>query len=91
MMNRDQYFKIRKEHIQYKGERYFRFNHHSEKTVQVCLFSGEEKKGKSNTFGTYLIHRLTFLSNYLAINYVEPCSKKEYQIKFNKAIKMLNA
>lgn len=86
---KDQYFKIRKERRDYLGERYFKFNYNSEKVVQVCLNPGDVKKGKSNTFGVYIIHRMTLASNYLAPNYIEACSKKEYEKQFKKAIKLL--
>lgn len=88
-MKNDIYFKIRKEYQDYKGERYFRFNHLSEKTTQVCVNHGCEKKGRTNAFGVYLIHRITFLSNYFSIHYTEPCTKKEYDKQFEKVIKML--
>ncbi len=88
-MKGDQYFKIRKERQDYKGIRYFRFNYDTEKVVQVCSFTGDVKKGKSNTFGVYLIHRLTFFTNYLAINYCEPCTKREFEKAFEKTVKML--
>jgi peroxiredoxin len=85
----DTYFKIKKEYQNYKGERYFRFNMISEKAVQVCINHGMEKPGRTNAFGVYLIHRITFLSNYYTINYTEPCTKKEYDKQFEKVIQML--
>jgi hypothetical protein len=88
MKNSDQHYKITPIRQDYKGDRYFRFNPMAEKVIQVCVHPGEEKKGKSNTFGIYLIHRLTFLSNYFNF-YIEPCSKKEYEKNFNKVIEML--
>ena len=88
-MNSDQYFKVKKERIEYLGERYFKFNYNTEKVIQVCLTVGDVKKGKSNTYGVYLIHRMTFFSNYLATSYIEPCTKNEYEKQFNKVFNML--
>lgn len=78
-MEKDQYYKVKKKRQEYLGERYFKFNHNAEKVVQVCITCGDVKKGKSNTFGVYVIHKMTLFSNYLAQNYIEPCSKKEYK------------
>ena len=89
MMEHSKYFKIRKERQDWLGVRYFKFRWDEEKVVQVCLFTGEVKKGKSNTFGVYLINRLTMLSNYYSPNYIEPCSKKEYEKMFNQVVKCL--
>lgn len=88
-MDKDQYYKVKKERLEYLGERFFRFNHSSEKVVQVCLTCGDVKKGKSNTFGIYLIHKMTLFSNYLAPNYIEPCTKKQFDNQFDKVVKML--
>jgi hypothetical protein len=84
-----QYFRIRKDRQDYKGQRYFKFDPMSEKVVQICVSSGEEKKGRTNSFGVYLIHRLTFFANYLALKYAEPCEKEEYEEEFERIVKML--
>lgn len=84
-----QYFKVREQRHEYLGERYFKLNMYDEKVVQVCLTVGDIKKGKSNTFGVYLISKLTLVSNYMAQNYIEPCSKKEYEKQFKKVVGML--
>ena len=88
-MDKDQYYKVKPERQEYLGDRYFRFNHSSEKVVQACFTCGDVKKGKSNTFGIYLIHRITLYSNYLAVGYLEPCTKKEFEKQFDKIVKML--
>lgn len=85
-----QYFKIRQSRVEYLGERYFKFNNDSEKVVQVCITCGDVKKGKSNTFGVYLISKMTLFSNYMAPQYVEPVSKKEYEKQFKKVVKYLS-
>lgn len=83
------YYKITKEHKQYKGVRYFKYHAHAERVVQVCVNPGEEKKGRNATFGVYLIHRLTFLCNYLSIGYALRCTKAEYDKNFKQVVKML--
>lgn len=85
----DIYYKVRKERHDYLGERYFRYNNDSETCVQVCIFSGDVKKGKSNTFGIYVIHKMTLFANYLAPGYVEPCTKREFDKHFNKCVEIL--
>ncbi len=73
----------------YLGERYFRYNDASETVVQVCVTQGEQKKGRSNTFGVHVIAKMTLFANYMAMNYTIPCTKAEYEKKFNKVVKML--
>jgi len=85
----DQYFKVIDSRQDYLGERYFRFNIHSEKIVQICKGVGEIKKGKSNTFGIYLVHRMTFMANYLSMGYLEPITKARYNKEFKQTILML--
>jgi len=84
-----QYFKVKPEREEYLGRRYFRLNYEDSKTVEVCISCGDTKKGKSNTFGIYLITKLTFLSNYFATGYILPCSKKEFDEQFDSTVKML--
>jgi len=84
-----QYFKTKPERIEYLGERYFKFSFSDDKTVQVCLSVGDVKKGKSNTFGVYLISKMTFLSNYFVTGYILPITQKEYEDQFQKVVKLL--
>ncbi len=84
-----QYFKTKKERYDYLGNRYFRVDFDSSKSLQICLSSGDVKKGKANNFGIYLIDKLTLFTNYLAQSYCEPCTKKEFDSKFNTVIKIL--
>lgn len=83
------FYKVVKERQEYKGVRYFRFDGISEKVVQVTVNSGEQKKGRPAMFGVGLIARMSFLTNYLAMGYVEKCSKKEYETKFDFVVSML--
>jgi len=86
---KDVYYRVIKERRDYKGDRYFKFNPMSDKVVQVCVNHGEDKRGRTNSFGICLIHRMTLLANYLSIGYVESCTKAEYDKNFNKVLKML--
>lgn len=88
-MLEDQYYKVKKDKRQYRGERYFKYNPNSEKVTQICVSPGEEKKGKSNTFGIYLIHKNTFLINYLTLGYVEKTNRMKYQHNFDKIVEYL--
>ena len=60
-----------------------------DKVLQVCTSCGDVKKGKSNTFGIYLIHRMTFFGNYLACGYLIQITKKIYDKQFELVYKML--
>lgn len=84
-----QYYRVVKKRHEYIGIRYFKFNPIYEKVVQVVVNQGEKRKGKTNLFGVGLICRTTFLCNYLSMGYVENCSQKEYETKFNDVVKML--
>lgn len=85
------YFRITEKHKQYKGECFFKFDIHSEDVLVVRFIkSTEQGKGRANSIGVYLIARLTFLSNYLTMNYVEPSSKKEFDKKFTTILKLLH-
>lgn len=81
-----QYFKIKKDRQEYKGERYFKFSYECQSVTQIVIHTGEEKKGKNNTIGVYLINKMTFISNYMHF-YVEPSTKKEFEKNFG-TIKM---
>lgn len=85
----DQFFRVKADRQEYLGERYFRYNVISEKVIQVCLGVGQIKKGKSNNIGIYMIHKMSFVSNYLSMNYVEIIPKKTYDKMFSKASDML--
>ncbi len=87
--DKTEYFKVRKDRWEIWGERYFRLSWATDKVVQVCITTGDVKKGKSNTFGIYLICKLTLFSNYMAQGYVEKCDKKEFDKKFDQVVKYL--
>lgn len=77
-----EYYKIVEKHKEYKGERYFKFNPYKEHILQVCVSSGKNKKGKSNTVGIYEIARTTFISNYLNL-FVEKTTKDDFDNNLN--------
>lgn len=84
------FFKITKERNEWLGKRYFKIDLKSDSVIQVLVTCGEIKKGRGNTFGIYLISRMTFFSNYLAMNYAVPCSQKEYEKNFKEVLSYLS-
>jgi len=86
-----EYYKVRKERVEYLGIRHFKMSAMlgGYKVIQVCTNPGEVKRGKGNTFGIYLIDRLTFLSNYISTGYAISCTKNEYDRAFKKVLSML--
>jgi hypothetical protein len=84
-----QYFKVTKSRHQYLGDRYFRFDYQAEICTQICKTVGDIKKGKSNTYGVYLISKLTFFGNYLGPGYIEVINKAEFTKHFDEVINAL--
>ena len=84
-----QYYRIAKKYRTYKGMRFFKFTFHSDRCFQVCVNEGEVKKGRGNGMGITLIHSMTFLGNYMAPGYAEPCRKDEYDRNFTRTVKLL--
>lgn len=81
------FYKIIPEKQEYKGARFFAYDWNSDKVVQVCVWPGEEKRGKSNSIGISLITKTSFVSNYFT-HYTRRCSKSEYEKELNKLIKI---
>lgn len=84
-----QYFKVTAARFQYLGERYFRYDFQSDICTQICKTVGDIKKGKSNTFGIYLINKVTFFGNYLGPGYLQPISKAEFTKQFDQVVEAL--
>lgn len=84
-----EYYKITDSNLNYKGERYFRYDCQAEKVVQVTINAGEAKKGRNCTIGIYNIHRTSFAGNYLGTKYVEVCPKELYDQKFEEAVSIM--
>lgn len=88
--NVDQFFTIRDEKSEWLGDRSFRYNHVEGKVVHVCINPGPEHgKGKHHCIGINLLGKQTFLSNYLATNYVRLITKAEYEAKVQDCLKIL--
>lgn len=84
-----QYFRITDDRQKWLGNRYFKVDMAIDHVVQVCVSVGETKKGRGHTFGVYLISRMTFFANYLAMQYAVPCTKTEYNKNFKKVFSHL--
>lgn len=83
------YYMVRTDKRDHKGERYFKVAKDSDTVVQICASAGEAKRGKGNLFGVSLISRLTFLSNYYQYQYVMPCKEALFTKKFEEVISQL--
>ena len=89
-LTNDQFLRVKKERIEYLGDRYFRFNYDSDKAIQVCISLGKDlRRGKSVALGIYTISKMTLFTNYIAMEYLEPVTKREYKKQFNKVVKIL--
>jgi hypothetical protein len=84
------YYQITQSRKEYLGVRYFKVRQSfKDSVIQVVVNPGQERKGRGNTFGVYLISRMTFFSNYLAMVYAIPCTKKDYDKAFDTVLKYL--
>jgi len=85
-----EYFKIKPKYQGYKGERYFKVDYNEDLVVQVVVHTGTDRgKGKNAAIGVYTIQRLTFFSNYLAINLVDKVTKVTFDKKASELFKHL--
>lgn len=84
------YFKIQKNHENYKGIRFFRVDPNQTYVTQVCVNSGYPKKGRGHNRGIYEIAHTTFYCNYISPNYVSLCSKDEFDQALLTTIKLLS-
>lgn len=83
-----EYYQVKKEHQQYIGVKFFRFDHNNPHVTQIVVFNGEQKRGKGHYVGVYLITRESFLSNYFGY-YVDKCSKSKFDKAFKDMVKKL--
>lgn len=65
------------------GIRYFRYLEGREYVLQIVINPGSGQKGRSHAVGVYQISRTTFLTNYLAMGYLEQSN----QATFDQALK----
>lgn len=85
-----EYFRVKKERREYKGDRYFKVDYETDKVIQICLSGGEEgRKGRSKNLGIYMINKVSFFTNYLGLSYAEKSTKREFDRKFELACKIL--
>lgn len=81
------YYKVVKDRAHYIGIKYFAVATDSDTVIQVCNCAGVElRRGRTNAVGLYTLTKLSFLSNYLAMGYVEIIPKKEFISEMNKII-----
>ena len=84
------YYKVKPEREIYLGKRMFRMDSdYRESVTQICITNGDSRKGKSNTFGIYLIQRTTFYCNYFAMVYLSEITEADWLNQFNETIKFL--
>ena len=85
----DQYFEISPDHVEYKGKRFFRWRKNHSEILHVYMGGGEPGRGRHNMLGVYMISAPTFFSNYLAMNYVVPCSKAKFVKAYKKVLTII--
>lgn len=86
------FYVITESRREWLGIRYYKVaQSFSPSVTQVVVNPGQERKGRGHTFGIYLISRMTFFSNYLAMQYAIPCTKREYENAFEQVLKHLKA
>lgn len=84
------YFRIIKERQDYLGERYFKANFEDDYVVQVMAKKGNTGgKGQKQNIGVYLISKITFVGNYMAVNSITATTKTVYEKMFDEVSKMI--
>lgn len=83
------FYQISQTRREYLGIRFFRWNPNSGEVVQVCVTSGEPRRGRANNFGIYHITQVTFFQNYLALQYAIPCKESQFREAFSKVLDVL--
>jgi hypothetical protein len=85
-----QYFKIKTDKKEYFGDRYYRVSFDSDNVLCISFsLLTNIRRGHHNSVGVYIISRQSFASNYFSMDYVIPCTKKEFNNKFNLIIRLL--
>lgn len=86
------YYTVPDKYHRYKGVRFFRVERSTmNDVVQVVLSPGDHGRGRGHLFGITTVSKMTFFSNYLAMQYVVPCEKKLYEKAFNGCVKFLQS
>lgn len=85
------YYKIAPNRREWLGERYFRFDPINDECLQICFGGGSEfrSKGKGHNIGIYFISKLTFFSNYMAMNYAVPISKEKFEKQLVRILQVI--
>ena len=87
--NEFEFYKIKSDKVNWRGERYFKFRWNSNEVLQVCLeINNDTKRGKGHYVGIYKISRVSLFTNWYP-QYVEICSENEFNIAFEKAVTLL--
>lgn len=78
----------------HKGLRYFKLDGskefpESEKCIQVCVSSGEVKKGRMACIGIYITRKTTMNNNYAFLSQMKECTKREFNAAKNKILNLL--
>jgi hypothetical protein len=87
---KDRYYK----YDGHKGLRFFKLQGslefpESEKCIQVCVSSGEVKKGRMACIGIYITRKTTMQNNYQFMSAMQECTKKEFEAAKKKVLKLL--
>lgn len=78
----------------HKGLRYFKLDGskefpESEKCIQICVSSGEVKKGRMACIGIYITRKTTMNNNYAFLSQMKECTKREFNAAKNKILNLL--
>lgn len=90
MTKQTSYFKVVPERQHYIGEKYFALSTDSDSVLQVCVQPGPDvRRGRTNAIGIYTITRNSFAVNYMAMGYVAPITKQQYEKHFTSMMDAL--
>lgn len=88
----DEYFRIKPESHERKGERYFkRMANNNQYVVMICKELSKKHRGGKVMFGVYYIRYTTFVGNYAWCEgkYLEKIPKSEWERMFDDVTKQL--
>lgn len=85
------YYAIKKDCFSFHGERYFKVDFTKKIVVNVCVHSGEIKKGRPYVYGAYIIAYNSFIGNYFwdKGRYVDEITNALFEEKFNEVTNRL--
>ena len=79
---RPEYFRVKKQYHECRGEKYFCHYEFSDKVVQICFSYGNMKKGRTNSVGIYTIHLTSFMNSYNQGKYLEYVTPSQFKSAF---------